>query len=67
MKETKLPGIKGHHSIISDDCRMEHFDGGAFKIAVERMRTVYNRTCENTPIGTGMKIHIAMTIERKEK
>ena len=67
MKETKVPGVKGHHSIISDDCRMNNFDDGAFKIAVERMKTVYKRTCELTPIGTGMNIHIIMTIERRKK
>ena len=67
MKQSTIPGLKGHHSIISDDCRMEHFDGGAFKIAIERMKTVYMKTCENAPIGTGMKIHIVMTVEREEK
>jgi len=61
---TQLPGIKAHHSIITDECRKNRFDGGAFLEAMNRMQTVYERTCENTSIGKDMKIHIVMTVER---
>lgn len=65
MKETKIPGVKAHHSIISDECRTGRTNDGAFIEAVKRMKEVYDRTCEGYKVGMGCKINIVMTIERR--
>ena len=61
---TKIPGSKAHHNIISDKCRETHGDYGAFKVAIDQMETIYNKTCENFGKESGVKIHIIMTVER---
>lgn len=67
---TKILGMKAHHSIISDKCRDIHGDRGAVITALEELKEVYYKTCVNYGKGSGVKIHIVMTVEnpnREEK
>ncbi len=64
MKETKIPGTKAQHSIISDNCRGIHGDDGALDLALQNLTPIYMETCKNFGKQSGVKIHIVMTVER---
>lgn len=64
---TKILGMKAHHSIITDDCRIGRTDIGAFDEAVERMKEVYISSIKNYNIGFGAKFNIVLTIENPNK
>jgi len=66
MSQTILPGSKGMHAIISDICRDLHGDEKAFEIAVVQMKKIYDRICKNFGKESGVKLHIAITVERAE-
>ena len=66
MKETKIPGSKAHHSIISDNCRNIHGDRDAIIKALEELKEVYYQTCVNFGKESGVQLHVILTVERKE-
>lgn len=61
---TKLPGAVAAHAIISDDCRRNRGNEGAFEEAIVRLRKQYDQIVDGWPIGSDVKIHLALTIER---
>lgn len=61
---SQIPGIKGAHCIISDECRSNHGDIGAFNEAMRRLRDEYERCANNWTIGRGAKLHLVLSLER---
>lgn len=64
---TNILGIKSHHSIITDDCRIGRTDMGAFEEAVERMRKDYISAIDNYKVGFGAKFNMVLTIENPNR
>lgn len=62
-----LPGMIAEHAIISDTCRENRGDMGAFDEAVRRLREEYARCIEGWRGTPGVTFHLALTVERPEK
>jgi len=62
----RVPGIMAQHCIVSDTCRTNRTDGGAFNEAMERLRQAYRDCCKGWPIGKEAKLHLVLTVERPE-
>lgn len=63
--ETKLPGIKGGHQIITENCREIHTDEHVFDEATKRLKYEWEKYKEAWPKGT--KFHVVFTIEPPKK
>lgn len=61
---TTIPGIKACHAVISDRCRTNRGDGGAFDEAVSRLRQEYERAVDGWKIGMGAAIHLVLAVQR---
>jgi len=66
-RTTKIEGTCAAHSIITDECRRNRKDEGAWTEAVTRLRREYDRIAANWGTGMGVKIHLALTVERPIK
>ena len=62
MSNTKLPGIKAKHFIVSDECCEARQENGALEFVLSGIADEFHKLRE-TWKGKGAKIHIAMTIE----
>lgn len=64
--ETKIPGIKCKHAIISDACR-EKGDVTAFDEAAIHLLMEYKKlTSGPWPKGRGAKFHLVLTVDYSE-
>lgn len=61
--ESKVPGIKAAHAIISTACREGRGDVGAYDEAAARLRSEYEKLLKHWPREKGAKFHIALTVE----
>ena len=60
----KIPGSVTAHAIITDECRMTHGQEDAFRESIRRLRIKYDEACNGWSTGKGVKIHVALLIER---
>ena len=60
---TKIPGIKASHAIITDECRQNRHDIGAFFEASDRVRAEYTKLMHDWPIGKGAEFHLVLTVD----
>lgn len=60
----EIPGTTARHAIITDTCRANHTDMGAFEEAVRRLREEYEACLRGWPVGKGVKFHVALLVER---
>ncbi len=65
MSKTTLPGIKAKHFIISDNCCKINGEDGAIDYSLQQIREEFIRLRKAWK-GKEAKIHVAITIERKE-
>ena len=61
----EVPGISAKHAIITDTCRANRSDWGAMAEAMEHIGKEYQELCKVWPIGTDVKFHVILTIERE--
>ena len=64
MANSTIPGGTARHAVITDTCRTNRGDVGAFEEAVSRLREEYGRIVRGWAIGTGVQIHVVLTVER---
>lgn len=62
--QTKVAGVKAHHSYITDVCRTNRGDDGAFQEVVRRLREQYDFLTRRWPIGSDVKMHFVLTLDR---
>jgi hypothetical protein len=62
--QTKVAGVKAHHSFITDVCRTNRGDMGAFQEVVRRLRDQYDFLTRRWPIGSDVKLHFVLTLDR---
>ena len=67
MGETTTPGMMAHHSFITDECRANRGDMGAFEEAVRRMRAEYEAICPVWSKEPGTRFHVVLTVEPPER
>ncbi len=60
---TALPGVKGCHAIIGDDCLMLKGEAAALSEAVERCARVYREAIAVHGFPKGIRYHLALTVE----
>lgn len=58
-----LSEIPGPHQIISDECRVNRGEKGAWIIACDRLESEYRAICATFPIGHRAKIHLRLSLE----
>lgn len=63
MATTPIPGIKGCHAIISDDCLMLNGQAAAFNEAVGRCAKVYGDALAIHGFPKGIRYHLVLTVE----
>lgn len=59
-----IPGTPAKHAIITDTCRANRTDRGAFDEAIERLRQEYDACMKGHPNGLGTQFHLVLTVER---
>lgn len=59
-----IPGTPAKHAIITDTCRANRTDGGAFDEAVQRLWDEYLACTKGHPQGAGTQFHLVLTVER---
>lgn len=67
MSDTRLPGIKAKHTIITPNCR--RVQGGAkraFTIATDILRKEYEEILRMREDRTDLNFHLVLTVEKKE-
>ena len=64
LPQTKVAGIKAHHSFITDTCRRNRSDVGAFNEVVRRLREQFDILAGKWPIGSDVKFHFVLTLDR---
>ena len=64
MSETRIPGIKALHAVISDNCRIARGQEGAIDEALLRLRESYMEIVDAWPTGKGTNFHLILTVER---
>lgn len=64
MSEARIPGQLALHLVVSDACREGRGEQGAIDEAVERLRREYAHLLTGWPAGSGVRFHIALTVER---
>lgn len=60
----EIPGLALSHQIITDECRTNRGDAGAFEEAVQRIRDRYDWCAERSPAGRGVKLRLVLLVER---
>jgi hypothetical protein len=63
---TTIPGSSAAHCVITEMCRENRGQTGAFDEAAYRLREQYEAIAAGWPIGKGATIHLLLTIERPE-
>ena len=63
MSETKIPGTKSCHRVISNECRENKGAEGAFHEAVSDARKVYDNCVEGLE-GSKFNAHLVLVIEK---
>lgn len=58
-----VPGIAAAHAIITEECRRNRGDVGAFEEAVRRLRKAFDEGLTFWALGTGKRIHLVLTVE----
>ncbi len=59
----KVPGIKAHHAIITDNCRrVQGGDSAAFDEAVRRTKVEYDRAVTGRAAQKGVEYHLVLTV-----
>lgn len=62
----KIPGAAARHAIITDVCRSNRTDMGAFDEAVDRLRESYIQAVEGWRGHPGVQFHLVLTVERPQ-
>jgi hypothetical protein len=62
--QTQIPGAKARHAIVTDACREKRGDIGALEEAISRILATYLEVVAGWPVGKGVRIHLALTVER---
>lgn len=63
MIETRTPGISAKHTVITDECRAIHGDGGAFNKAAIALLSEYNEITRQRGGEEGVNYHLVLTVE----
>lgn len=63
MSETKIPGIKARHAIVTDQCRGNRGDEGAVDEALARLREEALSCFEGWRGKPGVQWHFVLTME----
>ncbi len=63
MTETRTPGISLKHTVITDECRVIHGDGGAFNKAAIALLSEYNAITRQKGDEKGIDYHLVLTVE----
>lgn len=66
MSETKIPGIKTKHAIITKVCRKNRGVDGAFDEAVRRLREDYESLAA-APANEAANFHLVLTVDRGDR
>lgn len=61
-----VPGSIAKHAIITDTCRANRTDAGAFDEAVARLREEYEACVEGWRGKPGVQFHVVLTLEKPE-
>lgn len=61
MSDTRIPGIKARHAIITPNCLRVKTDDEAFEEAVDRLRTEFHNTLGNRR--SPANYHLVLTVE----
>lgn len=66
---TKIPGIKAKHAVITDECRVNRGDIGAFGEAQERLMVEYLELMRLRNAEKGVNYHLVLVVEdtKREK
>lgn len=64
MPKTIIKGVKAQHCEITDQCRMNRTDMGAFDEAASRLRKIYDEMAAAWDIGQGAKFHLVLVVQR---
>lgn len=64
MNSTRIEGACTCHAIITDECRKNRTDWGAFHEAVNRLKYQYEEFVNQCGADRGFKAHLVLTIER---
>ncbi len=65
MSETRIPGIKAQHAIITDQCRVNKGDEAAIDEALGRLHHEYMQPATvPANMGKGVNFHVVLTVER---
>lgn len=59
--------VAAKHAIITDECRTNRGDSGAFEEAVNRLRQEYHVAAKNWGTDKGVKLHVILAVERPAK
>lgn len=59
---TPVPGVSARHTVITDTCRTNRGDLGAWEEAVARLRAAYVQALPAWPVGTEVEFHLALTV-----
>jgi len=66
--ETKVPGIKAAHAVITENCRVvQGGDVEAFDEASRRLRGEYEQLLDAWPQGKGASFHLVLTVDYPTK
>jgi len=60
-----MGGAVASHQIISDECRTNRGDAGAINEAISRIYDEAEVILQNWPVGSEMKLHFQLIVERK--
>ena len=60
---TEVPGTQACHKWITDECRANG-DDQAMEQALGYARRAMERVLDGWPVGKGVRIHVAVTVER---
>ena len=66
---TKIPGITAKHAIITDQCRANRGDIGAFQVAMEQLRREYDAITRIRTNEPGVNYRLVLVVEdtKREK
>ena len=65
MAETRIPGIKAGHAVITPNCRRIHGGPGAYEEACRRLREHYESLLVEG--NRDADIHLTITVQRPRK
>ncbi len=66
LESASLPGSVLVHFVIGDECRQNRGDAGALDYVINRLVRGYESVVAGWSPKSGVKIHVALTVERPE-